>query len=142
MAGALTLGDLALFYQAFNKGQTLMRSLLQNVGHMYSNSLFLGNLFEFLALKPKIVDPVQPVHFPSCLRNSIAFENVSFQYPGSERLALRNFSLKLAGGTHYGHRRRQRRGQEHAHQAALPVLRSRARTRLLRWDRCAEDATR
>jgi len=52
MRGLLTLGDLALFYQAFNKGQSLMRSLLQNVGQIYSNSLFLGNLFEFLALKP------------------------------------------------------------------------------------------
>jgi ATP-binding cassette subfamily B protein len=98
MTGALTLGDLALFYQAFNKGQTLMRSLLQNVGHMYSNSLFLGNLFEFLALEPKIVDPVQPVHFPSSLRNSITFDNVTFQYPGSERYALRNFSLTLPAG--------------------------------------------
>jgi ATP-binding cassette subfamily B protein len=98
MAGALTLGDLALFYQAFNKGQGLMRSLLQNVGHIYSNSLFLGNLFEFLSLQPKVVDPVHPVHFPSCIRNGIAFENVSFQYPGSERFALRNFNLSLPAG--------------------------------------------
>jgi ATP-binding cassette, subfamily B, bacterial len=98
MKGALTLGDLALFYQAFNKGQTLMRSLLQNVGHIYSNSLFLGNLFEFLSLKPKVVDPVHPVHFPACLRNGITFENVSFQYPGSERFALRDFSLHLPAG--------------------------------------------
>jgi ATP-binding cassette, subfamily B, bacterial len=96
--GALTLGDLALFYQAFNKGQNLMRSLLQNVGHIYSNSLFLGNLFEFLSLKPKVVDPVHPVHLPSCLRNGIAFENITFQYPGSERFALRNFNLHLPAG--------------------------------------------
>jgi ATP-binding cassette subfamily B protein len=98
MAGALTLGDLALFYQAFNKGQGLMRSLLRDVGHIYSNSLFLGNLFEFLSLKPKVVDPVQPVHFPSCVRQGIAFENVSFQYPGSERFALQDFSLHLPAG--------------------------------------------
>jgi ATP-binding cassette subfamily B protein len=96
--GALTLGDLALFYQAFNKGQTLMRSLLQNVGHIYSNSLFLGNLYEFLALKPRIVDPVSPFRLPSCLRTSISFENVSFRYPGSERFALRDFSLQLLAG--------------------------------------------
>jgi len=98
MRGALTLGDLALFYQAFNKGQSLMHSLLQNVGHIYSNSLFLGNLFEFLSLKPKVVDPVDPVHFPTSLRNSITFENVSFQYPGSDRLALRDFNLQLPAG--------------------------------------------
>lgn len=98
MAGALTLGDLALFYQAFNKGQSLMRSLLQNVGQIYNNSLFLGNLFEFLSLKPRIVDPESPAPLPSTLRNSISFENVSFQYPGSERYALRDFSLELQAG--------------------------------------------
>ncbi len=98
MRGALTLGDLALFYQAFNKGQSLMRSLLQNVGHIYSNSLFLGNLLEFLALKPKIADPVHPVRFPSCLRDAVAFENVSFRYPDSDRFALRDFSLRLPAG--------------------------------------------
>jgi ATP-binding cassette, subfamily B, bacterial len=98
MRGALTLGDLALFYQAFNKGQSLMRSLLQNVGNIYSNSLFLGNLFEFLALQPKVLEPEHPVHFPSCLRQAISFENVRFQYPGSERFALQNFNLQLAAG--------------------------------------------
>jgi ATP-binding cassette, subfamily B, bacterial len=98
MAGALTLGDLALFYQAFNKGQGLMRSLLQNVGHIYSNSLFLGNLFDFLSLKPKVIDPIHPVHLPSCIRKGITFQNVSFQYPGSERFALRDFSLNLPAG--------------------------------------------
>jgi ATP-binding cassette subfamily B protein len=98
MRGALTLGDLALFYQAFNKGQSLMRSLLQNVGNIYSNSLFLGNLFEFLALKPKVVDPVQSIPFPSFLRHAISFENIRFQYPGSERCALQNFNLQLPAG--------------------------------------------
>jgi ATP-binding cassette subfamily B protein len=98
MAGALTLGDLALFYQAFNKGQGLMRSLLQNVGHIYSNSLFLGNLFEFLSLQPKVVDPVQPVPLPSSLRQGISFEDVGFSYPGTDRFALRNFNLNLPAG--------------------------------------------
>ena len=47
-----TLGDLALFYQALNLGQALMRSLLQSVGQFYASSLFLGDLFEYLALQP------------------------------------------------------------------------------------------
>jgi ATP-binding cassette subfamily B protein len=96
--GAGTLGDLALFYQAFNKGQGLMRSMLHNVGQVYSNSLFLGSLFEFLALRPKVVDPTNPVRFPSLVRKGISLENVSFRYPGSERPALRDFSLELPAG--------------------------------------------
>ena len=55
LLGLVTLGELALIYAAFNQGQGLMRTLLENAGQLYGNSLFLGNLFEFLALEPKII---------------------------------------------------------------------------------------
>ena len=54
LLGALTLGDIALFYQAFQRGHGLIRSLLGNLGQIYMNSLFLGNLFEFLELKSTV----------------------------------------------------------------------------------------
>lgn len=50
--GGATLGDVALFYAALNQGQGLARSLLENIGQLLSNSLFLSDLFEFLALAP------------------------------------------------------------------------------------------
>ena len=52
LLGALTLGDIALFAQAFNQGQSLMRSLLQNAGQTYTNLLYLGDFFDFLDLEP------------------------------------------------------------------------------------------
>ena len=39
--GLVTLGELALIYAAFNQGQGLMRTLLENAGQLYGNSLFL-----------------------------------------------------------------------------------------------------
>src|SRR6185369_16207825 len=39
---SVTLGELALVYAAFNQGQGLMRTLLENAGQLYGNSLFLG----------------------------------------------------------------------------------------------------
>lgn len=50
--GGATLGDVALFYAALNQGQGLARGLLENIGQLFSNSLFLSDLFEFLALPP------------------------------------------------------------------------------------------
>ena len=81
--GLVSLGDLTLFYQAFNQGQQLMRSLLQNVGHLYSNSLFLGNLFEFLALKPEVIDRPYPLPVPKPSLGGIRFRGVSFSYPST-----------------------------------------------------------
>ncbi len=99
MKGFVTLGDLALIYAAFNQGQRLMRTLLESVGQLYANSLFLGNLFEFLALEPIIVEPAaEEAATPRDLREEISFHNVSFSYPQSERRALDDFSLTIPAG--------------------------------------------
>jgi ATP-binding cassette, subfamily B, bacterial len=57
LKGHATLGDLILFYQAFSRGQGLMRSLLEDLAKIYGNTLFLGDLFEFLDLRPQVTDP-------------------------------------------------------------------------------------
>jgi ATP-binding cassette subfamily B protein len=96
--GLITLGDLALFYQAFQQGLRLMRSLLDNVGQLYYNSLFLGNLFEFLALEPTVLSPPSPQPAPVALRIGIRFQNVTFRYPGSPEPVLRDFTLDIPAG--------------------------------------------
>jgi ATP-binding cassette subfamily B protein len=96
--GLATLGDLALFYQAFSRGQGVIRTLLGSVGKIYVNTLFLGNLFKFLDLKPQIVDPAHPLPAPALLRKGIDFRDVTFRYPGSERAALKNFTLSIPAG--------------------------------------------
>lgn len=97
LLGLLTLGDLALFYQAFNQSQNLMRSLLVNLGQIYSNSLFLSNLFEFLGLEPQVLDPDKPLPVP-LLKQGINFQQVTFRYPGSDRAALQDFNLTIPAG--------------------------------------------
>jgi ATP-binding cassette, subfamily B, bacterial len=93
--GVFTLGDLALFYQAFNQGQRVTGTLLANLGEIYSNSIFLSDLFEFLALEPQVTEPAQPVPIPLILKEGICFEQVNFHYPGSQNIALCNFSLTI-----------------------------------------------
>lgn len=98
LGGALTLGDLALFYQAFDRGQGLMRTFLGNVGQMIKNSLFLSVLFEFLDLKSKISDPENPVETPQNLESSIKINNITFRYPGTEKAIFEDFSLLIPAG--------------------------------------------
>jgi ATP-binding cassette, subfamily B, bacterial len=93
--GLVSLGDLTLFYQAFNQGQRVMRSLLENVGQLYSNILFLGNLFEFLTLQPKVVDRPYPLPVSKPSLGGIRFQGVSFSYPSSQQAALKDFSLSV-----------------------------------------------
>lgn len=98
LSGVLTLGDLALFYQAFDRGQGLMRTLLGNVGQMIKNSLFLSVLFEFLDLKTSVAEPENPVETPQNLTGGIKINNITFRYPGAEKNIFENFSLFIPAG--------------------------------------------
>lgn len=97
LLGLITLGDLALFYQAFNRGQGIIKSLLSSLGQIYKNSLFVRNLFEFLQLQPQIVDPPHPTAQPT-LTQGIQFRQVCFRYPGSATRTLDHFNLQIPAG--------------------------------------------
>lgn len=98
LRGSGTLGDVILFYQALMGSQSLIRAMTGNLGQVYSNSLFLSSLFEFLDLKPAIVNSPDSRPVPAQITRAIRFENVTFHYPGSERAALRNFNLTIPAG--------------------------------------------
>ncbi len=98
LLGLVSLGDLALFYQAFNQGQGIIKSLLANLGQVYRNSLFIGNLFEFLQIQPQIVDPPVPIPVPAQLQQGIQFRQITFRYPGSQDIVLENFNLTIPSG--------------------------------------------
>jgi ATP-binding cassette subfamily B protein len=95
--GAIGLGGLALFYQAFYQGQRMMRSLLGSAGEIYRNIMFLENLFEFLDLKPRIGLPEKLVPYPG-LKKVLEFQNVTFCYPDTSYPALEGFNLRIPSG--------------------------------------------
>jgi len=96
--GLATLGDVALFYQAFRRAQGLVQGLFGSVNQLYSNALFLENLFEFLDMEPTVVAPVDPAPVPAKLSSGVRFKQVSFQYPGTNRTALHHFDLTIPAG--------------------------------------------
>ena len=96
--GLATLGDLVLLYQTFSRGQGIMRSLLGNFGQIITSELYIGNLFDFLNLPQRIVDPIDPTPAPASLRHGISFRNVTFRYPHSDAAVLQDFNLYIPAG--------------------------------------------
>jgi ATP-binding cassette subfamily B protein len=93
-----TLGDLGVFYQIFSRGQGITSALLQSIGKIFDNSLYLENLFIFLDHEARVVSPVDPHPPLATLSRGIAFKSVSFEYPGSSIPAMSDLDLFVPAG--------------------------------------------
>ena len=96
--GSITPGDMVMYFQAFQRGLSSMRDMLGSMASLYENNLFLSNLHDFLALKPRVMEAAKPVPVPHPLQTGINFKNVSFHYPSSKRMVLEDISFSIAPG--------------------------------------------
>ena len=98
--GAITLGDLVMYYQAFQRGQSYLRDILSGLANLYEDSLFLTNLYEFLDLKPRVVVSSSPRALPKTMQHGIAFDHVRFVYADATHPTLDDISLTIQPGEH------------------------------------------
>jgi ATP-binding cassette subfamily B protein len=94
--GTITLGDMVMYFQAFQKGLGFLKTLLGSGAQMYEDNLFLSHLYEFLTLKPHIREPISPCRLPEKIQTGIEFKNVNFFYHNNEKNVLNcvNFSIQ------------------------------------------------
>ena len=93
--GAIAIGDLVLYHQAFQKGSNALQGLLGSLSGLYEDNLFIANLYEFLNFQPQIATSANPKLVPNPMQIGIRFENVNFQYRDSDRQALKDINLTL-----------------------------------------------
>jgi ATP-binding cassette subfamily B protein len=71
-----------MFLLAFRQGMRYIKDLFSSLAGLYEDSLFIGDTFEFMNLKEKVV-ALPPVIVPSGLKAEISVEDLSFTYPGN-----------------------------------------------------------
>jgi ABC-type multidrug transport system fused ATPase/permease subunit len=96
IAGRLSLGNMTMYLMVFRQGQTTFSSTLTSIGGMYEDNLYLSNLYEFL--EQPISQPKGKFTQGLIPGDGIRFENVSFIYPGSNKLALDDVSFHIKPG--------------------------------------------
>jgi len=96
--GVITLGDMVMYFQAFQRGLTYLREILGGLAGLYEDNLFLTNFYEFLDLEPKVKEPLHPHPVPRPIKKGLTFEHVTFQYPAGNRKVLDDISLSIAPG--------------------------------------------
>jgi ATP-binding cassette subfamily B protein len=98
LSGAISLGGLVMYFQAFQRGLGHLKEVLGSMAALYEDSLFLTHLYAFLDLAPRIAPPQRPVAPPRPMRRGMRIESLSFTYPGAHRPALEEVSLTIAPG--------------------------------------------
>ena len=97
--GVYEVGNFSLYTGAINAIGTGVSSLITTTAGIYEGTLFINNLMAFLGEKASIV-PSLPTPRPleRHVGHRLAFENVSFSYPGTERRVIRDMSFTIEPG--------------------------------------------
>jgi ATP-binding cassette subfamily B protein len=98
LQGKLSIGDLTFFIGSFARMRTLLDNIFTRFSSIAESALYLKDLFGFFEISPQVKNTQNPQSFPHKVAQGFTFENVGYQYPGSDRWALRNISFHINPG--------------------------------------------
>ena len=100
----ITIGDVALVFQAAEQTRSALRQTFQRGTQVYENRLYAEALFDFLDLDPTSVAgsltvTSTPSVVPRPIGHGIEFQDVTFRYPGTESDVLQDLSFHIPSGS-------------------------------------------
>jgi len=98
LRGRISVGTLQFLAGSIAAASLNLQSIFSAFSGIADQSLFLSDLLTFLGLQPTIRSKPSGLPCPRPMRWGIEFRNVSFAYPGAQRLVLRNLNLTLHQG--------------------------------------------
>ena len=96
--GALTIGTLYFLTGAIAGASSNIQSVFATFSTIADQALFVTDLLDFFAMKPTVSSKPNALPMPRPVREGFEFRNVSFTYPGQERLVLSDVSFRLERG--------------------------------------------
>jgi len=95
---SISLGELVMFFGAFQVAMTSLRPTLSSLAEVYEHNLFLSTLDEFLAVSRTVTEPDHPARMPRPWRSGLRIENMSFRYPDTDHLVLTEINMEIKPG--------------------------------------------
>ncbi len=95
--GNMSVGDISLYYMAFQKGQGNVGGLMNSAIGLHKQKLTLNYLFEFLQTERKVEDPIYPSLMPEKI-NNLEVKNLTFIYPETNKIVLNDVSFQAKKG--------------------------------------------
>lgn len=98
VAGSVSVGDFIAFGFYLAMLTWPMISLGWVINLFQRGAASMGRINRILAVEPRVAEPDDPVPLVR-VRGEIEFRNVSFRYPGTERLVLDDVSFRIPAGS-------------------------------------------
>ncbi len=96
--GQVSIGTMTFVIASIYELQNAFSGFFMNVASQYKDSLFVTDVLKIFDTKKAVTIRENSIVLNDSLAPEIEFRNVSFAYPGSSRLVLRNLSLKINAG--------------------------------------------
>jgi ATP-binding cassette subfamily B protein len=100
LLGEISIGTLTFLAGAIAGSSTQLQGVFSLFSSISDQALFLTDLVDFLAIKPRIQSKPNAIVAPRPIRSGFEFRNVSFQYPGTSRLVLDRLNFHIEPGEH------------------------------------------
>jgi ATP-binding cassette, subfamily B, bacterial len=100
LLGEMSVGTLTFLAGAIAGSSSQLQAVFSLFSSISDQALFLTDLVEFLAVKPRIQSKPNAIMAPRPIRKGFEFKNVSFHYPGSTRLVLDRLNFHIEPGEH------------------------------------------
>ncbi|MDE0225313.1 MAG: ABC transporter ATP-binding protein [Gammaproteobacteria bacterium] len=101
----ITVGDLALVFQAAQNSRASLAALISSGGQVYENALFATRFFDLMDLDPQSIEGAlsppgtqTPARLPRAIKRGIELRDVSFKYPASDARILERVSFTIPAG--------------------------------------------
>ena len=95
ISGAITVGAFTRYVGALNQFGSACASLIEYNAAIRRNAVYMGEFLAFLDVEEKHSHGSIPVEKRDDGEYELAFEDVSFRYPGSEKYVLKNVNCRL-----------------------------------------------
>jgi ATP-binding cassette, subfamily B, bacterial len=95
VTGALSVGTLTFLAGAIAGASSNIQSIFSQVSSVADQALFVTDLLDFFAVRPKVQSKPDALPAPRPIRAGFEFRDVSFAYPDSSRLVLDRLNFRI-----------------------------------------------
>jgi len=96
--GAYDIGKFTFLTAAIQQASSNLQQVFSTASGIADQALFLTDLLAFFQMEPTIKSKPDGLPMPQPVRKGFEFRNVSFKYPGTDRVVLKDFSMVLSPG--------------------------------------------